>query len=149
MFFECCDCQIDDQNTALCSTDFDELFRINACILQTSYSQIGVGSAEICIFFDFISSKNFKCDYLEVIFYCLFFSIWSTTVTHLNKQHRAQLAIERNITGNRLQDKTQSIEIRALTGTKDICYTIKRLKMKFARDVKCNRDVKKIDSYRL
>ncbi len=69
MFLKCCDCQIDEHNIALCLTDFDELCRISTCILQTSYSQIGVGGVEIRISSIFISFENFKRDFLKNTFF--------------------------------------------------------------------------------
>ncbi len=54
---------------ALCSTDFDKLRRISTYIHQSSYSQIVIGSAEIWIFFFFISSKNFKHNFLKSTFF--------------------------------------------------------------------------------
>ncbi len=54
---------------ALCSTNFDELCMISTCILQTSHSQIDVDSAEIWIFFVFLSSKNSERDFLRNTFF--------------------------------------------------------------------------------
>ncbi len=60
MFLKFCGSRIDEWNIALCSTYFDDLYRISTYILQTSDSQIGVGSVEVRIFFVFMSFKNFK-----------------------------------------------------------------------------------------
>ncbi len=71
MFLKCYGCQIEEWNTTLHSTDFDELCRISTCILQTfqpDFSQIGVSGAEIWIFFVFISSKKLKRYFLKSTF---------------------------------------------------------------------------------
>ncbi len=82
MFLKFCGHQINQWNIALCSTDFDDLCRIGICIPQTPHSQIGKGSAEIRIFFLFISSKKLKCDFLKSIqnahFTRSFFSFYRT-----------------------------------------------------------------------
>ncbi len=57
------------QNIILGSKDFGELCRISTCKFQTSHSQIGVARAEIWIFFIFISSKNYKHDFLKSAFF--------------------------------------------------------------------------------
>ncbi len=40
MFLKCFGHQIDEWNIKFCSADFDELWKISTCILQTSHSQI-------------------------------------------------------------------------------------------------------------
>lgn len=49
--------------------------------------------------------------------------------------HKTQLAMERSVTGTNLKDRIKSIKIRKLTGTKDIRYIIKKLKLKYAGHV--------------
>ncbi len=41
-------------------------------VSQPNISHIGVGNAEIWIFFDFISSKNFKHDFLKNTFFKIY-----------------------------------------------------------------------------
>ncbi len=54
---------------ALRSTDFDELYRISTCILQTSHSQIGVGSAEIWIFSSLYPPKTLNRIFSKIHFF--------------------------------------------------------------------------------
>jgi len=56
----------------------------------------------------------------------------ATTNNQLEKLRRTQLAMERSIIGTRLEDKIRSTKIREHMGTKDIRYTIKKLKLKYA-----------------
>ena len=55
---------------------------------------------------------------------------WATTNKQLDKLRRTQVTMERSITGTRLKDKIHSTKIRERTGTKDIRYTVKKLKIK-------------------
>ncbi len=48
--------------------------------------------------------------------------------------------MERYITGTRITDKIRSIRIRKLTGTKDIRYSIKKHKMKYAGHIKRHKE---------
>ncbi len=53
---------------------------------------------------------------------------WATTQEHLNKIYRTQQAMECGITGTK--HRVRSSKVRVLTGTKNMKYIIKKLKLK-------------------
>ena len=65
---------------------------------------------------------------------------WATTTTQLNGIYKTQLALERKITGTKLLDKIKTKDIRNRTGTKDIRYTVKKLKFKYAGHIARNKE---------
>ncbi len=64
----------------------------------------------------------------------------ATTQKQLNKICRTQLAMECSITGTELKDRVRSGEIGDLTGTKNIKYVFKKLKLKYVRHIKHNKE---------
>ncbi len=48
--------------------------------------------------------------------------------------------MERSITGTKLKDRVCNSKVRDVTGTKNIKYVIKKLKLKYAGHVKCNKE---------
>ncbi len=53
----------------------------------------------------------------------------ATTQKQVNKIYRTQLVMKRSITGTKLKDRIRNSKVRDLTGTKNIKYVIKKLKL--------------------
>ncbi len=58
----------------------------------------------------------------------------------VNKINRTQLAMECSISGTKLKDRVRNSKVRDLTGTKNIKYVIKKLKLKYVGHIRRNKE---------
>ncbi len=87
MFLKCCSRQIDERNTILCSTDFNELYRICTCIFQTSHRQISAKLVLAVLKYAFFSSLYMYGLHTQCLWMFACLSTHVTVICNFGGQH--------------------------------------------------------------